>query len=447
MYPTAERTEAKVMHKPSPENLIITAIKPLEILDSRGNPTLEVEVRTRQSKGVASVPSGISTGSHEAFELRDGDPSRYNGKGVQTAVNNIRSIIAPEVVGQIVTQQRDIDTMMIDLDATANKSNLGANAILGVSLAVAKAAAEALGLPLYRYLGGEEARVLPVPLMNVINGGLHAGNDLNIQDFLILPLGAVTYAEALRMGVEVYHALKTVLREQYGPSAINLGDEGGFVPPLKKTCDALDAIMTAISRAGYTPGDDVYLGLDVAANGFYDATTKTYTLDTTTYTTDALIAFYTDLIEAYPIVTIEDPFYEEDVQGFTTLTRDLGARVQIVGDDLFVTNLERLKWGIETHAANALLLKVNQIGTLTEALDAARFAQHNEFGVIVSNRSGETTDTYIADIAVALNAGQIKTGATARGERIAKYNRLLHIEAQLEDQAIYKGNQSTLIKR
>ncbi len=447
MYSTAERLEAEVMRTPPTENLIITAINPLEILDSRGNPTLEVEVRTRASKGVTSVPSGISTGIHEAFELRDGDPRRYNGKGVQTAVNNIQSIIAPEIVGQIVTRQRDIDTMMIDLDATVNKSKLGANAILGVSLAVAKAAAEALGLPLYRYLGGEEARVLPVPLMNVINGGLHAGNDLKIQEFLILPLGTNTFAEALRMGVEVYHALKTVLREQYGPSAINVGDEGGFVPPLQKTCDALDAIMTAISRAGYTPGDDVYLGLDAAANGFYNATTKTYTLDTKTYTTSDLIDIYTNLIEEYPLVSIEDPFYEEDVQGFTTLTREIGAQVQIVGDDLFVTNLERLKWGIETHAANALLLKVNQIGTLTEALDAAKFAQHNQYGVIVSNRSGETTDTYIADIAVALNAGQIKTGATARGERIAKYNRLLQIEAQLGQKAIYKGKKSSFLKR
>ncbi|KON30658.1 enolase [miscellaneous Crenarchaeota group archaeon SMTZ1-55] len=435
------------MRTPSAKNLKITAINPLEILDSRGNPTLEVEVRTRDSGGVASVPSGISTGIHEAFELRDGDPRRYNGHGVQTAVNNIRSIIAPEIVGQIVTRQRDIDKMMINLDATVNKSKLGANAILGVSLAVAKAAAEALGLPLYRYLGGEEARVLPVPLMNVINGGLHAGNGLKIQEFLILPLGAITFAEALRMGVEVYHALKTVLREQYGPSAINLGDEGGYVPPLQKTCDALNAIMTAISRAGYSPGDDVCLGLDAAANGFYNSTTKTYTLDTKTYTTNDLITVYTNLIEEYPIVSIEDPFYEEDVQGFKTLTREIGSYVQVVGDDLFVTNLERLKWGIETHAANAILLKVNQIGTLTEALDAARHAQHNQYGVIVSNRSGETTDTYIADIAVALNTGQIKTGATARGERIAKYNRLLQIEAQLGHKAIYEGKKSSFLKR
>jgi enolase len=288
-------------------------------------------------------------------------------------------------------------------------------------------------------LGGEEARVLPVPLMNVINGGLHAGNKLSIQEFMILPIEAPTFSDALQIGVEIYHTLKTVLREQYGPSATNLGDEGGFAPPMKETCEALDALLKAITKAGYTPGEDVYLALDAAANGFYDAKKGTYTIDNGVYTTDALINFYKDLTEAYPLVSIEDPFHEDDFQGFTSITREIGENVQIVGDDLFVTNAERLKRGIETDTANAVLLKVNQIGTLTEALDVARLAQKNRYGVIVSHRSGETTDTYIADIAVALNAGQIKTGAAARGERIAKYNRLLKIEAQLAPKATYAG--------
>ncbi|MCW4037685.1 MAG: phosphopyruvate hydratase, partial [Candidatus Bathyarchaeota archaeon] len=416
------------MKKPFEANLEITAIYPREILDSRGNPTIEVEVRTRHGCGIASVPSGASTGVYEAFELRDGDKARYNGKGVQTAVKNIRAVIAPELIGKNVTQQRNIDKLMIDLDATENKSKLGANAILGVSLAAAKTAANTAGTSLYNYLGGEEARVLPVPLMNVINGGIHAGNKLSIQEFMILPIGAATFSDALRIGVEVYHALKTVLREQYGPSAINLGDEGGFAPPMKETAEALNALLKAINKAGYTPGEDVSLALDAAANGFYDAKKGTYAIDNGVYTTDALINFYKDLIEAYPLVSIEDPFHEDDFQGFTAITQEIGKNVQIVGDDLFVTNAERLRRGIETGTANAVLLKVNQIGTLTEALDAARLAQKNRYGVIVSHRSGETTDTYIADIAVALNAGQIKTGGAARGERIAKYNRLLKIE-------------------
>lgn len=421
------------------EILEITAIYPREILDSRGNPTIEVEVHTRHCCGIASVPSGASTGVHEALELRDGDKLRYNGKGVQTAVNNIRDVIAPELVGKNVTQQMNIDKLMIDLDATENKSNLGANAILGVSLAVAKAASNTMGISLYKYLGGEEAKVLPVPLINVINGGLHAGNKLSVQEFLILPLGAETFSDALRVGVEVYHALKTVLREQYGSSAINLGDEGGFAPSMTKTDEALDAILKAINKAGYAPGEDVYLALDAAANGFYNAKNETYSVDNKVYTTDALVNFYKDLVEAYPLVSIEDPFHEDDVKGFAAITQEIGENVQIVGDDLFVTNVERLRRGIENGIANAVLLKVNQIGTLTEALDAAQLAQKNGYGVIVSHRSGETTDTYIADIAVALNAGQIKTGAVARGERIVKYNRLLKIEAQLASKATYAG--------
>jgi enolase len=427
------------MKKLFEECLKITAIYPREILDSRGNPTIEVEVHTRHGCGIASVPSGASTGVHEAFELRDGDKARYNGKGVQTAVKNIRTIIAPKLIGKNVTQQRNIDKLMIDLDATENKSKLGANAILGVSLAAAKAAANTAGISLYNYLGGEEARVLPVPLMNVINGGLHAGNKLSIQEFLILPLGAATFSDALRIGVEVYHALKTVLREQYGPSAINLGDEGGFAPPMKRTDEALDALLKAINKAGYAPGEDVYLALDAAANGFYNAKKETYAIDNKVYTTDALINYYKELVESYPLVSIEDPFHEDAFQGHAAITQEIGDNVQIVGDDLFVTNAERLRWGIEKGTANAVLLKVNQIGTLTEAFDTARLAQNNGYGVIVSHRSGETTDTYIADIAVALNAGQIKTGAAARGERIAKYNRLLNIEAQLGSIATYAG--------
>jgi enolase len=427
------------MNKSNEENFEITAIYPREILDSRGNPTIEVEVHTRHCCGIASVPSGASTGVHEALELRDGDKTRYNGKGVQTAVKNIRDIITPKLVGKNVKKQRNLDKLMIDLDATENKSKLGANAILGVSLAAAKAAANTAGISLYNYLGGEEARILPVPLINVINGGIHAGNKLSVQEFLILPLGAATFSDALRIGVEVYHALKTVLREQYGPSAINLGDEGGFVHIMKETGEALDALLKAINKAGYTPGEDVYLALDVAANGFYNAKNETYAIDNAVYTTAALINFYKDLVEAYPLVSIEDPFHEDDVQGFTAITREIGENVQIVGDDLFVTNVERLRRGIEKSIANAVLLKVNQVGTLTETLDAARLAQKNGYGVIVSHRSGETTDTYIADLAVALNAGQIKTGAVARGERIAKYNRLLKIESQLASKATYAG--------
>jgi enolase len=427
------------MNKPFEEDLKITAIYPREILDSRGNPTIEVEVRTKYSRGIASVPSGASTGVHEAFELRDGDKTRYNGKGVQKAVNNIRAVIAPKLIGKNVTKQRNIDKLMIDLDATENKSRIGANAILGVSLAAAKAAANNKGVSLYNYLGGEEARVLPAPLMNVINGGLHAGNKLSIQEFLILPLGATTFSDALRIGVEIYHSLKKVLRKQYGPSAINLGDEGGFAPPMKKTVEALDALLKAINIAGYVPGEDVYLALDAAANGFYNTKKKTYSIDNGVYTTDALINFYKDLMDAYPLVSIEDPLHEDDFQGFSAITKEIGKNVQIVGDDLFVTNVERLRRGINKNSANALLLKVNQIGTLTEALDAAHLAQKNKYSVIVSHRSGETTDTYIADIAVALNAGQIKTGAAARGERIAKYNRLLKIEAQLSSKATYAG--------
>jgi len=441
---TSEYTQTNIhklmiMTLPTDETRHITAIIPREILDSRGNPTLEVEVHTSQGWGRASVPSGASTGVHEALELRDGDAARYHGRGVLTALHNIQTRIAPPLIGYDVTQQTAIDELMIELDGTPNKAALGANAILGVSLAAAKAAAHVVDLPLYQYLGGDDATLLPVPMMNVINGGLHAGNQLAIQEFMILPIGAPTFADALRMGAEVYHTLKTVLRDQYGPAAINLGDEGGFAPPLTTTREALNLLLTAIQRAGYAPGHDIALGLDAAATSFYDAETATYTLDGHAYAPDALIDVYTDLINAYPLISIEDPLQEEDFHGFATMTRAIGHRVQIVGDDLFVTNVDRLQTGIALGAANALLLKVNQIGSLTEALNAAAVATQHGYNVIVSHRSGETTDTYIADLAVALNAGQIKTGAPARGERTAKYNRLLQIEAQLGANATYAG--------
>jgi len=441
---TSEYTQTNIhklmiMTLPTDETRHITAIIPREILDSRGNPTIEVEVHTSQGWGRASVPSGASTGVHEALELRDGDAARYQGRGVLTALHNIQTRIAPHLIGHDVTEQTAIDDLMIELDGTPNKAALGANAILGVSLAAAKAAAHVVDLPLYQYLGGDDATLLPVPMMNVINGGLHAGNQLAIQEFMILPIGAPTFADALRMGAEVYHTLKTVLRDQYGPAATNLGDEGGFAPPLTTTREALNLLLTAIQRAGYTPGHDIALGLDAAATSFYDAETATYTLDGQVYAPDALIDVYTDLINAYPLISIEDPLQEEDFHGFATMTRAIGHRVQIVGDDLFVTNVDRLQTGIALGAANALLLKVNQIGSLTEALNAAAVATQHGYNVIVSHRSGETTDTYIADLAVALNAGQIKTGAPARGERTAKYNRLLQIEAQLGANATYAG--------
>jgi enolase len=417
----------------------ISLISAREILDSRGLPTVEVDVWTEKGHGIASVPAGASTGIHEALELRDGDPKRYRGKGVLTAVRNINQAIAPQLLGKQVTDQRFLDQFICELDGTPNKNKFGANAILGISLAVAKAAANTVDLPLYHYLGGENAHVLPVPMMNVINGGLHAGNQLNIQEFMILPILDVTFSNALHVGVDVYQEIKTVLHERYGPSAVNIGDEGGYAPPLTKTHEALDILLLAIQRAGYDPGRDVYLGLDAAASSFYNPQTTLYSLDQQLYDAPALLDYYVDLVKTYPIFSIEDPFHEEDYKSHAALTSRIGEKVQLVGDDLFVTNILRLQTGIQHQACNALLLKVNQIGSLTEALDAAHYAQTNNYNVIVSHRSGETIDDYIADIAVALNCGQIKTGAPARGERVAKYNRLLKIEAQLGDQAKYAG--------
>ena len=423
------------------EDFIISKVHAREVLDSRGNPTVEVDVVIRGGIGRAIVPSGASTGKYEALELRDGG-SRFMGRGVSKAVYNVNNIIAKEIVGMDSRRQYEIDKKMISLDGTPNKARLGANAILGVSLANAKAAAEAYQLPLYKYLGGINARVIPTPLMNILNGGKHAGNELSIQEFMIIPTGADSFREALRIGVEVYHSLKNYLKEKYGLTAINVGDEGGFAPPMKYSREALDAISRAVEMSGYALESDVYLALDVAATSFYDEDSGTYFIDGEKLSTDKFQEYLLQLIDEYPIISIEDPFYEEDFEAFSIFTREVGNKVQVVGDDLFVTNVKRLRIGIEKRAATALLLKVNQIGTLSEALEAARLAMEKGLKVIVSHRSGETEDTTISDLAVALNCGQIKTGAPARGERTAKYNRLLRIEEELGDYALYRGVES-----
>jgi len=416
----------------------ITGIVAREILDSRGNPTIEVDVYTPVAMGRAAVPSGASTGIHEALELRDGG-KRYHGKGVKRAVENVNKIIAPELLGMDVTLQRDIDMFMLELDGSENKSNLGANAILGVSLAVAKAAANALGIPLYRYLGGANAYVLPVPMSNVINGGAHAGNDLDFQEFMIMPVGAKSFREAIQMVSETYHTLKKILMDKYGKLAVNVGDEGGFAPPMKEVTEPLDALVKAIEETGYKAGDEIAFALDVASSEFYEKEKNVYVVGGKEYTREGLIDLYKDLVSTYPIASIEDPVQEEDFEGFAMVTKELGKKIQLVGDDIFVTNVTRLKKGIEMGAGNALLLKVNQIGTLSEAIDAAYLAFRAGYGLVVSHRSGETEDSTIADIAVALNAGQIKTGAPARSDRNAKYNQLLRIEEELEGVAYYPG--------
>jgi len=416
----------------------ITGIVAREILDSRGNPTIEVDVYTPVAMGRAAVPSGASTGIHEALELRDGG-KRYHGKGVKRAVENVNKIIAPELLGMDVTLQRDIDMFMLELDGSENKSNLGANAILGVSLAVAKAAANTLGMSLYRYLGGANAYVLPVPMSNVINGGAHAGNDLDFQEFMIMPVGAKSFREAIQMVSETYHTLKKILMDKYGKLAVNVGDEGGFAPPMKEVTEPLDALVKAIEETGYKAGDEIAFALDVASSEFYEKEKNVYVVGGKEYTREGLIDLYKDLVSTYPIASIEDPVQEEDFEGFAMITKELGKKIQLVGDDIFVTNVTRLKKGIEMGAGNALLLKVNQIGTLSEAIDAAYLAFRAGYGVVVSHRSGETEDSTIADIAVALNAGQIKTGAPARSDRNAKYNQLLRIEEELEGVAYYPG--------
>ncbi len=414
---------------------VIEAVGAREILDSRGNPTVEVEVLLDDGTfSRAQVPSGASTGAFEAVELRDGG-DRYSGKGVEQAVDAVISTIAPAIEGLDADEQRVVDQAMLDLDASPNKVNLGANAILGVSLAVARAAADSAGLPLYRYVGGPNAHRLPVPMMNILNGGSHADSNVDIQEFMIAPVGAPTFREALRMGAEVYHALKGVLKKR--GLATGLGDEGGFAPDLESNRAALDLIAEAVDAAGLTLGRDVVLALDVAASEFF--TDGTYQFEGAAKTAEEMTAYYADLVAAYPIVSIEDPLDEDDWEGWKTLTDMLGAGVQIVGDDLFVTNVERLQRGITEGQANALLVKVNQIGSLTETLDSVELAHRSGYRCMISHRSGETEDTTIADLAVAINCGQIKSGAPARSERVAKYNQLLRIEDELGDAARYAG--------
>jgi enolase len=414
----------------------IEAIGAREILDSRGNPTVEVEVVLDDGTlARAAVPSGASTGAFEANELRDGDTKRYGGKGVEKAVENVNERIAEAVRGFDATEQRLVDQAMLDLDGTPEKSELGANAILGVSLAVAKAAADSAGLSLFRYLGGPNAHLLPVPMLNILNGGSHADSNVDVQEFMIAPVGAPTFREALRTGAEVYHALKSVLKKK-GLST-GLGDEGGFAPNLPTNAAALDLIAEAVERAGYSLGSDIVLALDVAATEFYKD--GGYAFEGGSKSSDEMIAYYTQLVDAYPIVSIEDPLSEEDWDGWKAMTDALGSRIQIVGDDLFVTNPQRIARGIATGTANAVLVKVNQIGSLTETLDAVDLAHRAGFRTMMSHRSGETEDTTIADLAVAVGSGQIKTGAPARSERVAKYNQLLRIEDELDDAARYAG--------
>jgi enolase len=412
-----------------------------EILDSRGNPTVEAEVTLEDgSTGRAAVPSGASTGAHEAVELRDGDKSRYLGKGVLKAVEAVNDEIFPELLGMDATDQRAIDAALIELDGTPNKSRLGANAILGVSMAVAKAAANASGLPLYRYVGGANAHVLPTPMMNIINGGAHADNPIDFQEFMILPVGMNTFAEALRCGAEVFHTLKKGLHDAGHNTGV--GDEGGFAPNLKSTDEALGFIMKSIEKAGYQPGEDVVLGLDCASTEFFKGGKYAMEGEGKTLGSVEMAGYLADLVSRYPIVSIEDGMAEDDWEGWIALTKEVGDRCQLVGDDLFVTNTERLAQGIERGAANAILVKVNQIGTLTETLEAVQLAQINRYGAVMSHRSGETEDATIADLAVATNCGQIKTGSLARSDRLAKYNQLLRIEDELGSAARYLGRAS-----
>ncbi|CAN5148802.1 phosphopyruvate hydratase [soil metagenome] len=415
---------------------LIEVVEAREILDSRGNPTVEVEVLLEDGTvGRAAVPSGASTGAFEAYELRDGDKKRYGGKGVQKAVEAVIETIGPALEGFDATDQRLIDSAMIDLDGSDNKKRLGANAILGVSLAVAKAAADSADLPLFRYLGGPNAHTLPVPMLNVINGGAHADTSVDIQEFMILPIGAESFSEGLRWGVETYHALKGLLHSK-GLST-GLGDEGGFAPDLSGGRAALDLLVEAITAAGFTPGTEIALGLDVASTEFFEA--GVYSFEKQKLDAAQLTEYFAQLVDDYPLVTIEDPLAEDDWEGYVALTELLGAKVQIVGDDLFVTNPRRLAQGIEKTVANSILVKVNQIGTLTETLDAVALAQRSGYTAILSHRSGETEDSTIADLAVATDCGQIKTGAPARSDRVAKYNQLLRIEEELGDAAVYAG--------
>ena len=425
----------------------IESVKALEVLDSRGNPTVQVEVVTEGGfSGVAMVPSGASTGSFEAVELRDGDKDRYLGKGVEKAVDNVNNIISDKLEGMNVYEQVKIDKMLIEIDGTENKAKLGANATLGVSLAVARAAASSLGMSLYNYIGGVNAKELPVPMMNIMNGGKHADSGLTVQEFMIMPVGAKTFKECMRMGVEVYHNLKKVLKEK--GLATGVGDEGGFAPNVSSEKEALDLIMEAIEKAGYVPGKDVCLALDAASTEMYDEAKKVgkdgYLFWKTGEfkTKEQMVDFIVDLANNYPIISIEDGLAEEDWESWKSLTEKIGNKVQLVGDDLFVTNIKRLQKGIDMGVANSILIKLNQIGTLTETLDAIELAHKNGYTAVVSHRSGETEDTTLADVAVATNAGQIKTGAPCRTDRVAKYNRLLNIEDELEDIAVFKGRKA-----
>ncbi len=424
--------------------LEIDEVKALEVLDSRGNPTVQVEIIAGGYSGVAMVPSGASTGSFEAVELRDEDPKRYLGKGVLKAVNNVNTTIRDAVLGMNVYDQVKLDKALIELDGTENKAKLGANAILGVSLAVARAAASSLGIELYEYIGGTNAKVLPTPMMNIMNGGKHADSTLSVQEFMIMPVGAKTFSECMQMSAEIYHNLKKVLKSK--GLATGVGDEGGFAPNVKNEDEALALIVEAIEKAGYKPGEEVCLALDVAATEMYDEAKKIgkegqyhFWKINETKTCDEMIDFLEDLVNRYPIISIEDGLAEEDWDGWKKLTDRLGSRIQLVGDDLFVTNIKRLQKGIDLGVTNSILIKLNQIGTLTETLDAIELAKKNGMTAVVSHRSGETEDTTLADVAVATNAGQIKTGAPCRTDRVAKYNRLLNIEAELGDVAIYAG--------
>lgn len=417
---------------------LIVEVYAREVLDSRGNPTVEVEVLTENGiMGSAIVPSGASTGAHEAVELRDGDKSRYLGKGTLTAVNNVNEIIAEEIIGFDVFDQVGIDKAMIELDGTANKSKLGANAILGVSMAVARAASLESGKPLYEYIGGVNAKVLPVPMMNILNGGEHADNNVDVQEFMVMPVGAESFKEALRMGAEIFHNLKAVLKSKGYNTAV--GDEGGFAPNLNSNEEALQTIMEAIEKAGYVAGKDVALALDVASTEMFDGEKYNFKGEGKVYTSEELVNYYCDLCEKYPIISIEDGLSEDDWKGWKLITEKLGKKVQLVGDDLFVTNYKRLEMGIEQNIANSILVKLNQIGTITETLDTIELAKTNGYTCVISHRSGETEDTTIADLAVAVNAGQIKTGSASRTDRICKYNQLLRIEDRLNENSKFLG--------
>jgi enolase len=422
----------------------INAVIARAILDSRGNPTVEVEVQTASGHGRAAVPSGASTGEHEAHELRDGDKKRWLGKGVGKAVDNVNKTLGPSIVGMDALDQSAVDAVLLEADGTPNKGKMGANAILGVSMAVARAAADALGIPLWRYLGGVQARVLPTPLMNILNGGVHADSGLEIQEFMIVPSGIATYEEALRAGTEIFHTLKKILKDK--GLTVAVGDEGGFAPKLKSNEEAIQVVLQAIEEAGYKPGKEVNIALDCAASEFFDKKTSKYTFDKKPISREELVGIYEDLSRKYPIISIEDGFAEDDWEGWKLLTDRIGSKVQIVGDDLFVTNIERLRRGIEAGTANAILIKLNQIGSLTETLDCIRVATESGYRSIISHRSGETEDSFIADLAVATNAGQIKTGSLSRSDRVAKYNQLLRIGFELGGSAVFAGR-SPFIRR